>query len=49
MPAQHLLAKAEATINAPVDKVWDALVTPELIKEYMFGADVTSDWNIRLE
>ena len=24
-------------INAPVEKVWDALVNPELIKKYLFG------------
>lgn len=45
MPAQHLIAKAEKTIDAPIDKVWEALVTPELIKEYMFGSDVESDWD----
>ncbi len=39
-----LIAKASATINAPVAKVWDALVNPKAIKEYMFGADVASDW-----
>ena len=38
------LAKAAATINAPVDKVWDALINPGMIKKYMFGADVQSDW-----
>ena len=32
------------TVNAPVEKVWDALVNPELIKKYMFGAEVKSGW-----
>jgi uncharacterized protein YndB with AHSA1/START domain len=39
-----LIAKVSATINAPIAKVWDALVTPEMIKRYMFGATVVSDW-----
>jgi uncharacterized protein YndB with AHSA1/START domain len=38
------IAKAELSINAPIDKVWNALVDPEIIKKYMFGATVTSDW-----
>ena len=39
-----LTAKADITIHAPIAKVWDALVNPELIKRYMFGATVVSDW-----
>jgi uncharacterized protein YndB with AHSA1/START domain len=37
------IAKAETKVNAPVDKVWDALVNPEAIKQYMFGTNVASD------
>ena len=39
-----LTSTASTTINAPISKVWDAFVNPALIKEYMFGADVVSDW-----
>jgi uncharacterized protein YndB with AHSA1/START domain len=39
-----LNATASTTINAPVAKVWRALVTPEVIKRYMFGATVVSTW-----
>jgi uncharacterized protein YndB with AHSA1/START domain len=39
-----LVAKATATIDAPVDKVWAALVDPALVGRYMFGTTVTSDW-----
>ena len=39
-----LVAKANIKIDAPVTKIWDALVKPEIIEKYMFGADVTSDW-----
>ncbi len=39
-----LIAKASISINAPVDIVWDALINPELIRQYMFGTNVISDW-----
>ena len=38
------VAKASATIDAPAAKVWDALVDPAAIHEYMFGTNVASDW-----
>jgi uncharacterized protein YndB with AHSA1/START domain len=39
-------AKATITINAPSSKVWDALTKPNLIKQYLFGTDVTTDWQV---
>ncbi len=42
--AKGQAAKASATINVPISKVWDALVNPDAIKRYMFGATVVSDW-----
>jgi uncharacterized protein YndB with AHSA1/START domain len=46
MPANtaNLLARSSITIAAPVEKVWDALVTPAAIKQYMFGTTVVSNW-----
>jgi uncharacterized protein YndB with AHSA1/START domain len=38
------IAKALISINAPVGRVWDALINPELIRQYMFGTNVISDW-----
>ena len=38
------IAKATIIANAPVAKVWRALTTPELIKQYLFGTEVTTDW-----
>lgn len=38
------VAKASATINAPAARVWEALVDPAQIKQYMFGTNVASDW-----
>ena len=41
---EDYIAKASITLDAPIAKVWDALVTPALIKQYMFGTEVTCDW-----
>ena len=40
------VAKATITINAPAARVWDALTQPELIKRYLFGTQVTTDWQV---
>lgn len=40
----NLVARAAQTIDAPGDKVWQALVTPDAIRQYMFGTTVTSDF-----
>ena len=41
-----LTAHATITINAPSTKVWQALTSPELIKQYLFGTTVISDWQV---
>lgn len=41
-----LIARATIRINAPTPKVWKALIDPELIKQYLFGAEVISDWKV---
>lgn len=33
-------------VKAPVEKVWDALVNPEIIKQYFFGSSQQTDWEI---
>ena len=40
----QLTANASTTVKASRNKVWDALVNPVAIKEYMFGAEVESEW-----
>ena len=35
---------ASVMINAPVERVWEALTVPELIKQWFFGVDTESDW-----
>jgi uncharacterized protein YndB with AHSA1/START domain len=40
------IAKATITINVPPSKVWNALTNPDLIKQYLFGTQVTTDWKV---
>jgi len=35
---------ASVTIGVPIEDVWNALTTPDLIKEWFFGVDTESDW-----
>jgi len=39
-----LTAHVSTNINASSGAVWQALVTPAAIQEYMFGTTVISDW-----
>ena len=39
-------AQATTLVNAPASKVWDALTNPSLIKQYLYGTQVTSDWKV---
>ena len=43
---KDLIAKTSITINASSTKIWNALVSPEAIKQYMFGTNVVSDWRV---
>ena len=41
-----ITGSASITIDAPVEKVWEALTKPELIKEYFFGTNTETDWTV---
>ena len=41
-----LIATAETSIEASKEAVWKALTSPESIREYMFGANVKTDWKV---
>jgi len=43
---ESLPATAEITIEGSVSQVWDALINPDKIKRYMFGAEAVSDWKV---
>ncbi len=42
--AGKLVSRSSITINAPVNKIWQALTDPAQIKEYLFGTNTVSDW-----
>ena len=39
-------AVASTTIGASRERVWEALTTPEQIKEYFLGTDAASTWEV---
>ena len=41
---KNLIARVSITTNAPITDVWNALVNPKAIQQYMFGTNVVSDW-----
>lgn len=45
MKHEHL-AKTQITVHASAAEVWKALTTPALIKKYLMGADVHTDWKV---
>ncbi|NTV52521.1 MAG: SRPBCC domain-containing protein [Candidatus Firestonebacteria bacterium] len=40
----YLLTSTSITIHAALSKVWDALVNPDAIKQYLPGTSVVSTW-----
>ena len=40
------IAKASVDIKVSAAEVWEALVNPSTIKQYMFGTDVASSWKV---
>ncbi|KIA72879.1 ATPase [Arthrobacter sp. Leaf145] len=46
MSGQASEAVASATIDAPLEKVWDALTDPALIRQYFLGTNVTTSWRV---
>jgi uncharacterized protein YndB with AHSA1/START domain len=43
---KNFVVKVSIIINASLARVWEALTTPELIKQYLFGTEVISDWKV---
>jgi uncharacterized protein YndB with AHSA1/START domain len=41
-----LVATASIEINASSGEIWEALITPRIIKEYFFGSDIVTDWQV---
>jgi uncharacterized protein YndB with AHSA1/START domain len=41
-----LKCEKKIVIDAPVTKVWQALTTADIVKEYFFGNEAISTWNV---
>ena len=41
-----LIVSKSIIINASSEKVWHALITPDIIKEYLFGTETITDWKV---
>ncbi len=42
----NFISKTSVTIHAPAAQVWDALTSPELIRQYLFGTNTETDWKV---
>ncbi len=47
--SDKLTASATVSIKAPIEKVWDALTKPELVKQWLFGTDMKTTWEVGSE
>ncbi|HET9085665.1 MAG TPA: SRPBCC domain-containing protein [Candidatus Limnocylindrales bacterium] len=36
--------RSGTTINAPIERVWQAITTPSEMKQWFFGVDTEADW-----
>ena len=45
MPGNYV-ATSTITIDAPPDRVWKVITDPQAVKEFMFGADLATDWTV---
>lgn len=42
----HFKIHYKTVINAPLEKVWDALTNPEIVKQYFFGTELLTNWEV---
>jgi len=45
MQTDHI-TKYQTIVYAPIEKVWDALTNPEIVKQYFFGSALKTDWKV---
>jgi uncharacterized protein YndB with AHSA1/START domain len=36
----------KTTINAPLEKIWEALTNSEIVKQYFFGTHLVTSWKV---
>jgi uncharacterized protein YndB with AHSA1/START domain len=42
---EDLKSESSISIHAPIGKVWEALTTPAVIKQWFFGVDTEAEWS----
>jgi uncharacterized protein YndB with AHSA1/START domain len=42
----NFVATSTVTINTPASRVWEVITDPDAVKEFMFGADLDTDWTV---
>jgi len=47
--SSELTVRKSVRVNATPARVWEALVNPALVKQYMFNSDVVCDWRVGSE
>ena len=45
----NLIVSESIEVNASPEKVWLALTTPEIIKDYLYGTETITDWKVDSE
>jgi uncharacterized protein YndB with AHSA1/START domain len=43
---ESFIAEKQITIHAPRESVWQALVDPQKVKQYMHGTNMETDWSV---
>lgn len=43
---ETITQKTKITFKAPIKKVWEGLTDPKIVKQYFFGTDIKSDWEV---
>lgn len=46
---KDLIIRKTILLNASRSKIWKILTTPEMIKQFLFGTEVVTDWKIGSE
>ena len=42
----NFVAKKRITVSAPPDVVWRALTDPAMVRQYMYGTNLQTDWTV---
>lgn len=46
MTANGYVAEARVDIDASPQEIWDALIDPDRVEQYMFGTRIRTDWEV---